>query len=336
LIEEVYPMSRRLVAVLLIGALALAPSLGALESPSDPELEEGIRQTQIGDFEKAVVTLDSAARRLAAEGGRSADLARAYVYLSIAYLYLSQEQKAKAQFLEALRTDSDMQIDEGEFPPRVLEFFEEARQEAEAEGVVTPAPPPPAEAPAVSEPEPPVEPEPVTQTTAVPEEPEKKGGSAKWLLIGGGAAAAAGIALAAGGGSSGSSGSSGSTTLPPPQAVEEWVEKFSAQVPRRIPDLNQAFSQLNFGPAGTIVQAQLEFRIEHTCRGDLFMELRHPDGTTYTASGPADCADVWEGPIGVPAEGKLSNGIWTLTVMDTAAEDEGTLEVWGLRLLIRR
>ena len=334
-------MSRRLVAVLLIGALALAPSLGALESPSDPELEEGIRQTQIGDFENAVVTLDAAARRLAAEGGRSADLARAYVYLSIAYLGLSQEQKAKAQFLEALKTDSDMQIDEGEFPPRVLEFFEEAREEAEAEGVVTTAPPPPAEAPAVSEAEPVVEPEtqPETQTvthTAVPEEPEKKGGSAKWLLIGGGAAAAAGIALAAGGGSSGSSGSSGSTTPPPPQAVEEWVEKFSAQVPRRIPDLNQAFSQLNFGPAGTIVQAQLEFRIEHTCRGDLFMELRHPDGTTYTASGPADCANVWEGPIGVPAEGKPSNGIWTLTVMDTAAEDEGTLEVWGLRLLIRR
>ena len=70
-----------------------------------------------------------------------------------------------------------------------------SREEAEAEGVVTTAPPPPAEAPAVSEAEPPVEPEPpverepVTQTTAVPEEPEKKGGSAKWLLIGGGAAA---------------------------------------------------------------------------------------------------------------------------------------------------
>ncbi len=334
-------MSRRLVAVLLIGALALAPSLGALESPSDPELEEGIRQTQIGDFENAVVTLDAAARRLAAAGGRSADLARAYVYLSIAYLGLSQEQKAKTQFLEALKTDSEMTIDEGEFPPRVLEFFEEAREEALAEGVVT-TPAPPAEAPAVSEPDPVVEPdtEPETQTATqaatVPAEPEKKGGSTKWILIGGGAAAAAGLALAAGGGGNGSSGSSGSTPPPPEPSVTERVEKFSAQVPRRIPDLNQAFSQLNFGPVGTIVEAQLEFRIQHTCRGDLFMELRHPDGTTYTAEGPPDCADLWEGPIGVPAEGKTSNGIWTLTVMDTQPEDEGTLEVWGLRMLIRR
>lgn len=331
-------MSTRLVVVLLIGALALAPSLGALEAPSDPELEEGIRQTQLGDFENAVVTLDTAARRLAAEGGRSAELARAYVYLSIAYLGLSQEQKAKAQFLEALKTDSDMTIDEGEFPPRVIEFFEEAREEALAEGVVAPVPPPPAEAPTVSEPEPVLEPEPASAVATAEPEPEKKGGSAKWLLIGGGAAAAAGVALAAGGGSGGSGGSGGTTTTPTPQPVEEWFEKYSAQVPRHIPDLNQAFSQLNFGPTGTIVEAYLEFRIQHTCIRDLWMELRHPDGTTYTAEGPQDCrvSSFWEGPIGVPAEGKTSNGIWTLTVMDTQPEDAGTLEAWGLRLLIRR
>ena len=109
-------------------------------------------------------------------------------------------------------------------------------------------------------------------------------------------------------------------------------------VPRSIPDLNQAFSQLNFGPAGTIVEANLEFRIEHTCPDDLWMELRHPDGTTYTAEGPSRCrtSPLWEGPIGVPDEGKPSNGIWSLTVMDTAADDEGSLETWGLRMLIRR
>jgi hypothetical protein len=335
-------MSTRFVALLLIGALALAPSLVALDAPSDAGLEEGIRQTQLGDFEKAVVTLDSAARRLAAEGGRSDELARAYVYLSIAYLGLSQEQKAKAQFLEALKADSDMKIDEGEFPPRVLEFFEEAREEALAEGAVEPTSPAPPEAPAVSEPEPSGEPvsEPATVAdteTAAPE-PEKKGGSTKWLLLGGLAAAGVGVAAAAGGGGGGNGASGGTAPAPTPPAVEEWVEKFSAQVPRPIPDLNQAFSQLNFGPVGTIVEAQLEFRIRHTCRRDLWMELRHPDGTTYTAEGPADCrvVNLWEGPIGVPAEGKASNGTWSLTVMDREAEDQGTLEVWGLRLRIRR
>ena len=115
-------MSTRLVAVLLVGALAFAPALMALEDPADSQLEEGIEQAQLGDFEKAIVTLDAAARRLTAEGGRSRDLARAYVYLSIAYLGLSQEQKAKAQFLEALKADTEMEIDAGEFPPRILEF----------------------------------------------------------------------------------------------------------------------------------------------------------------------------------------------------------------------
>jgi hypothetical protein len=328
-------MSTRPVAVLLIAALALAPSLVALDTPPDPELEEGIRLTQLGDFEKAVVTLDGAARRLAAEGGRSAELARAYVYLSIAYLGLSQEQKAKAQFLEALRADRDMTIDEGEFPPRVLKFFEEAREEAEAEGVVTATPAPPAEAPAPSEPgpvvepepEPETEPEPVTQAATVPAEPEKKGGSAKWILIGGGAAAAAGAALALGGG-----GSDG----PPPPPEPEWIDVRSPDVPKPIPDENQAFSQLTVQQAGTILEAFLEFRIEHTCRLDLWMELRHPDGTTWEQAAPADCGQLWEGPLGFDAGGKRSNGVWSLTVMDRFDGDAGTLEVWGLRLRIQR
>ena len=187
-------MSTRFVALLLVVAVGLAPAATALQQASaDAELKEGIRQAQLGDFEKAVVTLDAAARRLAAEGGRSRDLARAYVYLSIAYLGLSQEQKAKAQFLEALKADTDMQFDEGEFPPKVLEFFESAREEAVAEGVVPRAPPPSAETP-----------EPATSTAAA--EPEEKGGgSKKLLLIGGGVAAVAVIAAAAGGGGDGGS-----------------------------------------------------------------------------------------------------------------------------------
>jgi hypothetical protein len=321
-------MSTRLVALLLVGALSLAPAVVAFEGPTDSGLEEGIKQAQLGDFEKAVVTLDAAARRLAAEGGRSRDLARAYVYLSIAYLGLSQEQKAKAQFLEALKADTEMQLDEGEFPPRILEFFETAREEAVAEGVVKP-PPAPAETSGAAEP--------VAETSSPAEEPEKKGGGSKTLLlIGGGAAAVAGIALAAGGGGGGDGG--GAAPAPAPQPIEEWVEVFSVQVPQPIPDLNQAFSQLSFSTAGTILQAFLEFRIRHTCREDLWMELRHPDGTTYTAEGPRDCGvvNLWEGPIGVPAEGKPSNGTWSLTVMDTAEDDEGMLETWGLRLRIRR
>jgi hypothetical protein len=324
-------MSTKLAVPLLVGALSLATPVVALEAPSDSGLEEGVRQAQLGEFEKAVVTLDGAARRLAAEGGRSRELARAYVYLSIAYLGLSQEQKARAQFLEALKADTEIQLDRAEFPPKILEFFESARKEAVAEGVVAPVPAAPAPPPAAATP---AEPAPVAEAAAPVAAPEKKGGGSKTLLlVGGGAAAAAGIALAAGGGGGG--GGTAAPT-PTPQPVEETIELFSAEVPRPIPDLSQAFSQLTFGPSGTIVQAFLEFRIRHSCRGDLWLELRHPDGSTFTAEAPGDCEGLWEGPLGVPAEGKGSNGTWSLTVMDRFEGDEGVLETWGVRLRIRR
>ena len=121
-------MSTKFVALLLAATLSLAPAAALQQTPAEPDLEQGIHQVRIGDFEKAVVTLDTVARRLASDGGRSQDLARAYVYLSIAYLGLSQEQKARAQFIEALKTDSDMQLDEDEFPPWALEFFEKTRE----------------------------------------------------------------------------------------------------------------------------------------------------------------------------------------------------------------
>ena len=312
-------MSTRLVALLLVVAVGLAPAATALQQASaDAELKEGIRQAQLGDFEKAVVTLDAAARRLAAEGGRSRDLARAYVYLSIAYLGLSQEQKAKAQFLEALKADTDMQFDEGEFPPKVLEFFESAREEAVAEGVVPPAPPPSAETP----------------SAAATEPEEKGGGSKKLLLIGGGVAAVAVVALAAGGGD----GNGGSAA--PSAPVEQTIQASSMDVPKGIPDLRTAISQLNIDRSGTILEATLEFRIRHGCRGDLRLTLRHPDGTPYSTNAPEfggdTCFALWENAIPVPAGNKPSFGIWVLEVADTRQLDVGVLDSWGLRLLIDR
>ena len=54
-------MAAALIAVLVAGPL--------LAQAPDPELAAGVRQVSEGDFEGAVLTLDAAARRLAAEGG---------------------------------------------------------------------------------------------------------------------------------------------------------------------------------------------------------------------------------------------------------------------------
>ena len=189
-------MLKRWLVLLIVVALGI-PQRGMGADTVDAELANGIRQAQEGDFENAVVSLDGVVRRLSGQPARAKDLARAYTYLSIAYLGLSQEQTAKAKFLEAWKTDRDMSLSPREFPPRILEFFEKAREEARLAGpgaaTASPAPRPAA----VRSPE-----------------PKKKGSKTVPILIGAAVLGGVGVAVAAGGGGGGG----GSTPSPTPQA----------------------------------------------------------------------------------------------------------------------
>jgi hypothetical protein len=188
---------KRCSATLLAATLALCePTRALAQPPADASLERGIREAQGGDFQSAIVTLDEVVRRLKTEPGRAKDLARAYTYLSIAYLGLSQEQTAKAKFVEAWKTDNQLEISPREFPPRILKFFEDAKKEAGI-SLVTPSPTP-APSPAAAAP--------------APASTDSKGGGARLaLILGGLAAVGGGIALAAGGGG----GDSPPATSPP-------------------------------------------------------------------------------------------------------------------------
>lgn len=179
---------------------ALVAALSVIAGPAilparadDAELAEGIRQAQQGEFDAAVVTLDRAARRLAAAQAPAAETARAYVYLGVAQVGLAQESKAKASFVEARRQDPSLRLATTEFPPRIVQAYETAVREAG----LSLAPPP-----------------------AAPKTAEAKGGGGKalWIVLGAGAAAG-GAALALGGGSS------DATTLPagPVQVAGRWT-----------------------------------------------------------------------------------------------------------------
>jgi hypothetical protein len=181
-------------AVALITLLPVR--IGAQAQPDDLELASGIRQAQAGDFAAAIVTLDAAARRLAADGGRPTELARAYAYLAVCYIGLNHIETAKAKFLDAWKADQDFSMDTTEFAPGIVKLFEQTRQEAQREMGTGPP------APAAS-----------SMQAAVPE--PRKGGKA--LLIVGGAAAAAGVAVAAAGG--GTSGSAAATPSTPPTTM---------------------------------------------------------------------------------------------------------------------
>ena len=163
---------------------------GFAQTGSDFGLADGIRQVDEGEFDNAIVTLDTAARRLVADPKRVRELSQAYLYLGIAYMGKGHEAAAKAKFREALAGMKDLTLSAERYPPKVVDLFEAAREEARADRPATTAPAPAAAA---------------SQT-------KKKGGGKGLLVIGGLAVVGGGVAVAAGGGGGGSGSGGGTTT----------------------------------------------------------------------------------------------------------------------------
>jgi hypothetical protein len=153
-------------------AVAIVAALVAADPPVDPELAAGIKQVEEGDYTGAIVTLDGAASalRLSKDVSRARDLAQAYLYLGIAYVGLGHETSAKAKFREALSQSGELSLSPKQFPPKVIELFEVAKEEGRPAVAAAPA-------------------------------KEKKGGSKKGLVFGGlGVLAVGGGVLAVSGG----------------------------------------------------------------------------------------------------------------------------------------
>lgn len=177
---------RELVAVSLAVLISWSPSLQAqpVAHVEDQDVVKGIKQVDDGEYDGAILTLDAATRRLAAQPAKVRDLSQAFLYLGIAYAGKGQEAAARARFREALGQIKDLSLSPESFPPKVINLFEAAKEEVAREA-------PSAASPAKPTPEP---------SASAP--PAKGGGSGKTLLIVGGiAAVGGGVALAAGGGS---------------------------------------------------------------------------------------------------------------------------------------
>jgi hypothetical protein len=161
-------MTRRLATFVLAFALAF-PAGGPLsaQAVTDPDLKIGIQQVEDGDLETAVVTLEAAISRLAAEKGHEKDLATAHLYLAMTHLGLSQLETAKANVRAAWRNDKQMRLDPSRFPPTLIKMYEETQAEARA---------------------------------ASPKKKKGGGGGAVLAVVGGGVAVAAGVAAASSGG----------------------------------------------------------------------------------------------------------------------------------------
>src|SRR5687768_5520470 len=124
------PMKTFARVLCVLAVMALAAPAGAQAPPTDAELAKGMRLVDEGDFEAAITILGNVANRLQTRGGNPAEQSRANLYLAIAHLGLSQEQAARAKFLEALKTDRTLNLSPYEFPPKVIQAFEQAKKEA--------------------------------------------------------------------------------------------------------------------------------------------------------------------------------------------------------------
>ena len=180
-IQEV-TMARAALGLVLFLILA-APAATPATAVTDPDLAKGIAQVDEGDYDGAILTLDNATRRLVADRAKGEQLSTAYLYLGIAYLGKGADAAAKAKFRLAIGQIRDLTLSPEKYPPKVINLFEQAKDEMARAASAPPA----AAAPA------------------------KKGGSSKALLIGGvvvAGGAAAALAAGGGGGSSASSSSS--------------------------------------------------------------------------------------------------------------------------------
>ena len=192
-------MLRRILPLSLVVGMVLPQQfVNAQFSPVDVDLATGIRQVREGDFDAALITLDAVVGRLSVQPGQRKELAQAYTYLAIAYVGLAQREAAKSKLLEAWHADKSMTLSPKEFPPNIIELFEEAKKEGEdkarAEARPTSAMPKPAPSPATT---------------------KKGGGHTGVILLGVGVAAGIGVGVAVKGGAS----STPPTTLTPPPAT---------------------------------------------------------------------------------------------------------------------
>src|SRR5438128_2073278 len=126
---------RRTFACGLIAALVVSAAAGRAQSvAADPELTAGLRLVDVGDFEGAVRPVSAVVKRLQGKDGQTRELSRAELYLGIAHLGLGASQNASSAFAAALKADPGLTLSADEFPPRVIQAFEQARREAGSAG----------------------------------------------------------------------------------------------------------------------------------------------------------------------------------------------------------
>jgi hypothetical protein len=120
---------------------------------------------------------------------------------------------------------------------------------------------------------------------------------------------------------------------PPDMPMGATTHSYSATPGAAIPDANPtgASSTIEVSDAGTLAAVKVTTDITHTYKGDLEITLTHGTVTkTIFKREGASADDVKTTFTITELAGASLAGAWTLKVVDTAAQDVGTLNSWKL------
>jgi hypothetical protein len=119
---------------------------------------------------------------------------------------------------------------------------------------------------------------------------------------------------------------------PPPSGGQ--THSYSGMPSSAIPDNAPAgvSNTIEVSDAGTLASVKLTTDITHTYRGDLVVSLTHGSTTINVFNGEGGSADDLKQTFTVSGFSGELKGTWTLKVVDTAAQDVGTLNSWKLEV----
>lgn len=123
---------RTVTAVLLAASIGARASAGSEEVPLEVALARGITLVEEGDYGAAIIALDDVVARLGRLQKEKARVARAHLYLAIAYVGEGRESLATASFREALAHDPGLTLHPEQFSPKVRELFQRVKDEGRA------------------------------------------------------------------------------------------------------------------------------------------------------------------------------------------------------------
>jgi hypothetical protein len=119
---------------------------------------------------------------------------------------------------------------------------------------------------------------------------------------------------------------------PPPSGGS--THSYSAMPSSAIPDNapTGVSNTIEVSDAGTLASVKLTTDITHSYRGDLVVSLTHGSTTIKVFNGEGGSADDLKQTFTVTGFSGELKGTWTLKVVDTAAQDVGTLNSWKLEV----